>query len=133
PAEKVLKRCAYLRPEFALEPFARERVRDTDQKNIVLFREDLRVLEPGVVLRAGESDLQLTKGGRPKLFEIQRLPFSSLVQQTLPPTTTTRSPPAPHRRERPRFRPPALGSPRTIPQGEDAAPAAMLTCTHRRF
>src|SRR2546423_2542077 len=41
--------------------------------------------------------------------------------------------PTPHRREIPTFRPPALGSPRTIPQGEDAPSAAMLMCTHRRF
>jgi hypothetical protein len=104
-AEKVLKRGTDLWSEFALEPLARECVRHTDEENVVLFGEDLRVLEPGVVLRARKSDLELAKGGRPKLFEVQRLPFSSLVQQTLP-TTITRSPPAPHRRERPKFRPP---------------------------
>jgi hypothetical protein len=51
-----------------------------------------------------------------------------------------RSPQQPSRDHRPRhtegkpwFRPPVLGSPRTIPQGEVAAPTAMLMCTHRRF
>ena len=131
-AEKVLKCGTYLRSEFALEPLARERIRHTDEENIVLFGEDLRVLEPSVVLRARKTDLQLTKGGRPKLFEVQRLPFSSLVQQTLP-TILMHNRPTPHRRETPTFRPPALGSPRTIPQGEKIPSAAMLMCTHRRF
>src|SRR5204862_3017560 len=41
--------------------------------------------------------------------------------------------PAPHRRERPKFRQTTFGSPRTIPQGGDAASTAMLIRTHRRF
>jgi len=82
----VLERGAYLWPELALEPLARERVGHADEEDIVLFRDDLRVLEPGVVLRARKTDLQLTQGGRPKLLGVQRLPFSTLVQQKLPTT-----------------------------------------------
>src|SRR5438309_9049364 len=121
----MLERGAHLGPKFALQPLAGKCVGYADEKDVVLFGDDLRVLEPGVVLRARKSDLELTEGGRPKLLEVQRLPFSSLVQQMLP-TAITRLPPAPHRRERPRFRPPDFGSPRTIPQGEDAASTAML-------
>ena len=102
----VLKRGAHLRSKFALEPLARERVRNTDEENVVLFGEDLRVLEPGVVLRTRKSDLQLTKGGRPKLFEVQRLPFSTSVQQNAPHNHHREDRSTPHRREIPRIRPP---------------------------
>src|SRR5438874_5523063 len=129
----MLERRAYLGSEFALEPLPRESVGDTDEVDIVLFRDDLRVFEPGVVLSARQSDLQLTEGGRPKLFEIQRLPFSTHVLQNRSPQTSRADRPTPHRRERPRTRLDRFGSPRTIPQGEATGSAAMLVCTHRRF
>src|SRR5438132_8155940 len=129
----MLERRADLGSEFALEPLPRESVGDTDEVDIVLFRDDLRVFEPGVVLSARQSDLQLTEGGRPKLFEIQRLPFSTHVLQNRSPQTSRADRPTPHRRERPRTRLDRFGSPRTIPQGEATGSAAMLVCTHRRF
>src|SRR5438067_11689292 len=89
----MLERRAYLGSEFALEPLPRESVGDTDEVDVVLFRDDLRVFEPGVVLSARKSDLQLTEGGRPKLFEIQRLPFSTHVLQKTLPTKLARWPP----------------------------------------
>ena len=79
PPEEVLKGRADLRTELVLEPLARERVRHPDEEDIVLFRKDLRVFEPGVVRRARKADLQLTEGRSPDLLEVQRLPFSLLV------------------------------------------------------
>ena len=89
-SEKVLQRGTHLRSELALQPLARERVGYPNEEDVVLFGEDLCVLEPGVVLRARKPDLQLAEGGRPKLFEVQRLPFSSLVQQNAPHKTVAR-------------------------------------------
>src|SRR5437870_208731 len=90
----MLERRADLGSEFALEPLPRESVGDTDEVDIVLFGHDLRVFEPRVVLSARQSDLQLAEGGRPKLFEIQRLPFSTHVLHKSSPQLTPRPPDA---------------------------------------
>ena len=132
-AEEMLERGAHLGPKFALQPLAGKCVGYADEKDVVLFGDDLRVLEPGVVLSARKSDLQLTEGGRPKLFEVQRLPFSTYVLQDRSPQPSRHDRPTPHRRERPKLRPTRFGSPRTIPQGEATGSTAMLVCTHRRF
>src|SRR5206468_8311471 len=47
-ANEVLERFTHLRSKFALEPLASERVRHTDEEDVVLFGEDLRVFEPRV-------------------------------------------------------------------------------------
>jgi hypothetical protein len=125
----MLQSGANLGPELALEPLSRECIRYADEEDIVLFGEDLRVLEPGVVLRAREANLQLTEGSRPKLFEIQRLPFSASVQQQpLPTTINAYSMPATPKGI-PRFRPPVSEARELYPKGM-GGPLLLCSCAH---
>ena len=67
PTHQMLERRADLRPKLVLEPLTRERVRHTDEEDVIFFGDHLGVLEPGVVRGARKPDLQLTERGRPQL------------------------------------------------------------------
>ena len=80
-ADEVLKGRPDLRAVLALEPLAREGVRHTDQEDIVLLGDDRGLFEPRFVVALRETELDLAKGGRPQLLEIQWLALSPLEQR----------------------------------------------------
>src|SRR5437870_7285036 len=131
PPQKMLERRPYLRTELALEPLTRESVRYSDEEDIVLLGDDLCLLEPGVVLRARESYLQLAEGGRPQLLEVQRFPFSLLVHYRSPHARdAARTRGSPHRRERP-LETALSWKPANYTPGKMTSRCAMLTYTNR--
>src|SRR5712691_10534374 len=121
----MLKRIAYLGPVLVLEPLARERVGHADEEDVVLLGDHLGFLEPRLVVRAGETHLQLAERGGPQLFEVQRLRFSSLVHTAphmrVKPDRSAAATPKGMTKDEPRL----FGSPRTIPQ-QSAGRAVML-------
>src|SRR5437867_3661972 len=113
----------------------RGRVRQTvigaDDEGIVLLGDDLRLLEPGVVLRTRESHLQLAEGGGPQLLEVQWFPFSLLVHYRSPHARdAARIRGSPHRRERP-LETALSWKPANYTPGKMTSRCAMLTYTNR--
>ena len=129
--QKMLERRPYLRTELALEPLTRECVRYSDEEDVVLLGDDLRLLEPGVVLRTRESHLQLAESGGPQLLEVQRFPFSLLVHYRSPHARdAARTRGSPHRRERP-LETALSWKPANYTPGKMTSRCAMLTYTNR--
>ena len=57
-------------PVSGLQPVLRETVRDGDPEALLVHVDELRVSQPGFVVRGRQGDLELTEGGSPDLLRV---------------------------------------------------------------